>query len=156
MARGQGPAGRRGPGAHLTRPLFVQVHDLSQARAVLGWAAAGGHAAVPVTAPGMAAFAGVGFWHAVEVALGHPVIIDCADDAGLVLAALRQGARDLLFTGPAAVARKLDSIAGQLGGRIRGALDGELVALLAEDDPAQAVAAHVDRASRLEGGGPGL
>ena len=55
--------------------------------------------AVLVTAPDMAHFAGVGFWHAVEHELGRSVVLDCADDAGLVMAALRQGLRDLLFTG---------------------------------------------------------
>jgi hypothetical protein len=76
-------------------------------------------AALLVTAPDMAAFAGVGFWHAVERALAHPVVIDCGDDAGLVLAALREGSRDLLFTGSAVLAEKLESIAAQYGARLR-------------------------------------
>jgi hypothetical protein len=89
----------------------------------------------------MAAFAGVGFWHAVEAALEAPVIVDCGDDAGLALAALRQGSRDLLFTGGEQVAAKLASIAGELGGRVRRELDGEVIALLAEDDAARRLAA---------------
>jgi hypothetical protein len=89
-----------------------------------------------VTAAGLAAFAGVGFWHAVEQALGHAVVIDCADDAGLAMAALRAGSRDLLFTGPPRVADKLADMAGQLGGRVRRELDGQVVDLLPEDDPA--------------------
>ena len=88
-----------------------------------------------VTASGSAAFAGVGFWHAVERALGHPVVIDCGGDAGLAMAALREGARDLLFTGQAAIADKLASMAQQLGGRLRRDLPGGVVALLAGEHP---------------------
>lgn len=140
MARGQGPAGRRGAGPTLSRPLVIHVHDLGQARAALAAARALGRDAVLVTGPDLAAFAGVGFWHAVETALGRPVVVDCADDAGLAMAALRQGCRDLLFTGAEATAVKLDSIAAQLGGRLRRELDGDVVALLAEDDPARVLA----------------
>jgi hypothetical protein len=89
-----------------------------------------------VTATGLAAFAGVGFWHAVEQALGHPVVIDCGDDAGLAMAALRTGSRDLLFTGPPRVAAKLADMAAQLGGQVRQELRGLLLDLLPEDDPA--------------------
>ena len=133
MAGGQGPAGRRGAGAALSEPLTVRVHDLGQARAVLELAA--GRDVMLVTASGSAAFAGVGFWHAVERALGHPVVIDCGGDAGLAMAALREGARDLLFTGQAAIADKLSSMAQQLGGRLRCDLPGGVVALLAGEHP---------------------
>ena len=140
MARGQGPAGRRGAGTALSQPLVIYVHDLGQARAALAAAQALGRDAVLVTGPDLAAFAGVGFWHAVATALGPPVVVDCADDAGLAMAALRQGCRDLLFTGPEAIAVKLDSMAAQLGGRLRRRLDGDVVALLAEDDPTRVLA----------------
>jgi len=76
-----------------------------------------------VTDEGLAAFAGVGFWRAVEEELGHSVVVDCADDAGLVMAGLRAGCRDLLFTGPEELAVKLADMAGQIGGRLRRTLD---------------------------------
>jgi hypothetical protein len=135
MARGQGPARRRRFGAALSDPLTVRVHDLRQAEAVLELARARGREAQLVTASGSAAFAGVGFWHAVEQALGHPVVIDCGGDAGLAMAALRQGSRDLLYTGPTPIADKLAGMAGQLGGRLRRDLPAGVVDLLAEDDP---------------------
>ena len=72
-----------------------------------------------VTAPGLAAFAGPGYWRAVELELGRSVVIDCGEDAGLALAALRAGCRDLLFTGEARLAAKLADLAGQQGGRLR-------------------------------------
>ena len=90
----------------------------------------------------MTAFAGTGFWHAVELALEQPVVVDCGDDAGLAMAALRQGSRELLFSGAEDVAAKLDSMAGQLGGRVHRDLGGEVIALLAEDDPAGVLAAR--------------
>jgi hypothetical protein len=116
------------------------VRDLRQARAVLDLARSRGAEATLVTAPGSAGFAGVGFWRAIERALGHPVVVDCGDDAGLAMAALREGSRDLLFTGSKAVAGKLASMAGQLGGRVRRGLDGPVLELLAEDDPARRLA----------------
>lgn len=113
MARGQGAAGRRRPGPPLTTP--VVVHDLEGARAAL----AADPTAVLVSAPGAAAFWGVGFLAALERELGHPLIIDCGDDAGVAMAALRAGCRDLLFTGREDVAERLASMAGKVGGRVR-------------------------------------
>jgi hypothetical protein len=135
MARGQGAPGRGGADAALSGTLVVRVNDLRQARAVLELARAHGVEPTLVTAEGLAAFAGVGFWHAVERALGHPVVIDCGDDAGRAMAALRAGSRDLLFTGPPRVAAKLADMAAQLGGRVRQELPGPVVDLLPEDDP---------------------
>jgi hypothetical protein len=94
---------------------WVRVSDLGQARAAL--------LAEPdvalITEEGLVAFAGVGFWRAVEEELGRSVVIDCGDDAGLVMAALRAGCRDLLFTGPEELAAKLADMAGQVGGTLR-------------------------------------
>ena len=102
---------------------FVRIHDLEEARRAVEQARGAGAEPVLVSAPGSAAFAGVGYWQAVALTLGEPVVIDCGDDAGLVMAALRAGARDLLFSGPEAVAGKLEDMAGQLGGRLRRRLD---------------------------------
>ena len=102
---------------------FVRIHDLEEARRAVEQARGAGAEPVLVSAPGSAAFAGVGYWQAVALTLGEPVVIDCGDDAGLVMGALRAGARDLLFSGPEAVAVKLDDMAGQLGGRVRRRLD---------------------------------
>ena len=142
MARGQGSPGRRGPGPLLSQARVVHVHHLQQARAVLDQARLHGWDVMLITAPDMAAFAGTGFWHAVETALAQPVVIDCGDDAGLAMAALRQGSRELLFSGPEDVAAKLDSMAGQLGGRVHRDLGGEVIALLPEDEPADVLAAR--------------
>ncbi len=112
MAGGQDAAGGGGAGAPLRR-----VASLAEARAA-------DPGALLVTAPGLAAFAGPGFWRAVEVELGRPVVVDCGDDAGLALGALRAGCRDLLFTGSGPAAASLADIAAQLGARLRAGLPG--------------------------------
>jgi hypothetical protein len=47
--------------------------------------------------------------------LGHEIVLDCGDDAGLAMAALRTGCRRLAFSGPAAVSQRLAEMAAQLG-----------------------------------------
>ena len=119
MAGGQGAAGGGGPAQGLTEQPQIAVHDLDQARAALAVAIELG---VPVrlrSAPGAAGYAGVGFIHALGREVGHELIVDCGDDAGLVLAALRTGCRDVAFSGPAETAWRLADIADQLGARFR-------------------------------------
>ena len=115
MAGGQGAARRGGTGA----ALIVRIHHLDEARLPL----AETPDAILVTAPDMAHFAGVGFWRAVERELGRSIVLDCADDAGLVMAALREGLRDILFIGRADVGDKLAAMADAQGGRLRRSLD---------------------------------
>ena len=115
MAGGQGAARRGGTGA----ALIVRIHHLDEARLAL----AETPDAILVTAPDMAHFAGVGFWRAVERELGRSIVLDCADDAGLVMAALREGLRDILFVGRADVGDKLAAMADAQGGRLRRSLD---------------------------------
>jgi hypothetical protein len=112
---------------------FVRINDLTQARAALAAGQRpGGPAVTLATAPGLAHFAGVGYWRAVEAALGRSIVIDCGEDAGLAMAALRAGCRDLLFTGDAALAARLADMAGQLGATLRRHLDGEVLTPLPE------------------------
>ena len=101
----------------------IRIADLAQATRALEQARAEGVEARLVSAAEVTAFAGVGYWHALELALGHPIVIDCGDDPGLAMAALRAGCRDLLFTGPEAVAVKLEGMAAQLGATLRRGLD---------------------------------
>lgn len=103
---------------------------------MLAWAEAQRIRAVPVSAQGLAAFAGLGFWHALERELGRSVVVDCGEDAGLVMAGLRAGCRDLLFTGEADIAARLASMAEQAGTRLRRELAGELLDLLPGEAPA--------------------
>ena len=106
---------RAGP-ATPTLPPAIRVHDLAEARAAL--AQAGAEPVTLVSAVGLAAFMGPGYWRAVETELGHPIVLDCDDDAGLVMAALRAGLRRLIYRGDATSLARLRSMAEQLGAQI--------------------------------------
>jgi hypothetical protein len=108
----------------------VIVHDLDHARAALAAAAAFDRPVTLVSAPGAAGSAGAA-WFLKVVALAaadHPdakwdAILDCANQPGHVLAALRQGAKAIRYTGTKATAAKLAAIAEQCGARlVRGRL----------------------------------
>jgi hypothetical protein len=118
MARGQGAAGRRGAPATLTARQVV-VHDLEQAQAALAVARELGVAIVLRSAPDAAAYAGVGYLKALGELAGEQLLIDCGDDAGLVMAALRAGCRRLAFSGSAELALRLADMAAQAGAEFR-------------------------------------
>jgi fructose/tagatose bisphosphate aldolase len=122
----------------------VIVHTLDQARAAAAVAAELG---VPVTlasAPGAAGYLGA-LWFREMLAMvraEHPKaeiveILDCGDQPGAVMAALRQGLKTLRFTGPKAKAEVLAELAQQYGARL---VTGRLAArdLVDEADPAAA------------------
>ena len=99
--------------------LEIAVHDLDQARAAL---AAAEEASVLLrlrSAPDAAGYAGVGYLKALGDEVGHELVIDCGDDAGLAMAALREGCRRLAFSGSAEVAQKLADMAVQIGAELR-------------------------------------
>jgi len=79
-----------------------------------------------ISAPGAAAYAGpVWFLEIVAQAratapeLAVSGMLDCADDAGHALAALRAGVEAIVFTGDAAIAEKLTAIARATGATVR-------------------------------------
>ena len=73
------------------------VHHLEQARAALAAAAEAGCAIELRSAPGAAGYAGVGYLKALGEQAGQELVIDCGEDAGLAMAALRTGCRRLAF-----------------------------------------------------------
>ena len=99
------------------RPAIV-VHDLDQATAALRAAAAAG---VPVTlwsAPGAAAYAGLGFIGAVFAQAGdavpqadHDVVVDCGASGVLAHEALSRGFSRVAYRGRGAMRRTLQAIA---------------------------------------------
>ncbi len=115
------------------RRTAIMIHGLEQARAALAAAAELGQSVTLVSAPGAAGYAGAR-WFLKVVALAAAerpearwkAVLDCADQPGHVLAALRQGAKSVRFTGPKAVAAKLTVIAEQSGACV---LTGRLDAL---------------------------
>jgi len=99
--------------------LEVVVHDLAEAHAALVDAARCGRAVELRSAPDAAAYAGVGYLQALGAAAGQELLIDCGDDAGLAMAALRSGCRKLVFSGGRASAGRLAEMAAELGAELR-------------------------------------
>ncbi|WP_114394363.1 hypothetical protein [Oleisolibacter albus] len=114
-------------------PNPIRIRSLADGRAALAVARELGCPLVLVSDPGAAGFAGPGWWAALESALdtaadGHPLValLDCADNPGHVLAAIRAGVRDIAFAGPADVGARLADIAAQAGSRLHPPVAGAL------------------------------
>jgi hypothetical protein len=103
-------------------PVFV-VHSLAHAVAALE--AAGERPVVLLSAPGAGVYAGAGWWRAVIEAAcaaapqaAFTALLDCGDDAGMAMAALRAGAQAVVFTGRTDVAERLQAIAARQGAQL--------------------------------------
>jgi CO dehydrogenase/acetyl-CoA synthase alpha subunit len=90
------------------------IHDLEQGRAALATAEELGRSIQLRSALGAAAYVGVGYLKALGDALGQELMIDCGDDAGIAMAALRTGCRRLSFSGTEDLAERLSEMAEQL------------------------------------------
>jgi hypothetical protein len=117
----------------------VVIHDVEQARAALAAAAEIGCALELRSAPGAAAYAGVGYLKALGDEVGHELLIDCGDDAGLVMAALRTGCRRVAFSGSAELGRRVGDMAEQLGATLVLEPQPPDVVMLQPEDDAAAV-----------------
>jgi hypothetical protein len=115
----------------------VVVHDLAQARAALAAATELGRKIRLRSAPDAAAYAGIGYLKALGEAAGHELLIDCGDDAGLVMAALRTGCGRLAFSGPAAVSQRLAEMAAEVGALYRYETEAPDALCLSPDDDAR-------------------
>jgi hypothetical protein len=125
----------------------VVVHDLGQARAVLAAAAEVGLEVQLRSAPDAAAYAGVGYLQALGEAAGQELVVDCGDDAGLVMAALRTGSRRLAFSGPRDVHARLADMARQLGADLVHEAEPPSVIELDSDEAAPAIRRRFERRS---------
>ncbi|MEE8393131.1 MAG: class II fructose-bisphosphate aldolase [Rhodospirillales bacterium] len=122
----------------------VIIHNLEQARAALS---AADRLQVPVTllsAPNAAGYLGAAVFREmiVQAANDHPgvdfrAVLDCGEDPGLALGALRHGIKCLRIRTGGDVKSNIDDIAGQSGATIDQD-DGETLDLLYQDDPMQA------------------
>jgi hypothetical protein len=97
-----------------------------------------------VSAPDIAAFAGVGFLRALEEELGVPVSADCGEDAGLVMAAIRAGLKEILFTGEERLRAPLAEMAEAAGGRLRHLPKPQPLYLRPGEDPSARLPAPPD------------
>jgi hypothetical protein len=115
------------------------IHHLDQARAALAAAAEFGCTLELRSAPGAAGYAGVGYLKALGDEAGHELLIDCGDDAGLVMAALRTGCRRIAFSGTAELGRRLADMAEQLGAALVVEAHAPEMIMLQPDDDAAAI-----------------
>ncbi|HVH74155.1 MAG TPA: hypothetical protein VM755_04500 [Stellaceae bacterium] len=102
-------------------PVIV-VHSLAHAAAALKAAAAAGRPIVIASAEGAGIYAGPGWFGALVAAAREAepqaqcsALLDCGDEAGAALAAIRSGIERVLFTGEEELARRLSEIARQHG-----------------------------------------
>jgi DNA-binding transcriptional LysR family regulator len=104
----------------------ITIHDLDQARAAATAANVLNSPLCLVSPPGAAGYLGVGWLPALlaELRALHPdlpieSVLDCAGDAGAVMAAIRQRAADaFVFTGSPETADRLTEIAEAAGLRL--------------------------------------
>jgi hypothetical protein len=130
----------------------IIIHSLDHARAALAAAAAAGVPVVLASAEGAGGYAGPLWFKAlVETALSeHPgmaaaCVLDCADEAGTTLGALRAGLKRVRFTGADEVRQRLAAIAAQLGAEIESGEALPALDLLDAGDPLRACRAYLAR-----------
>jgi hypothetical protein len=122
------------------QPKRVIVYSIPQARAAIE--AAAGRPLILMSARDMAGFMGPLWFKAlVEEAVAArsdanvTAALDCVDEAGTALGALRCGVKLVRFTGPEEQRARLDDIARELGARVEGGTDGDVLDLLDCKDP---------------------
>jgi delta 1-pyrroline-5-carboxylate dehydrogenase len=100
-------------------PVIV-IHSLAHAIAALKAAVQAGRSVVLASAPGAASYVGPGWFRELVAAAREAVpeascssLLDCGDNRGATLAALRSEVEGVVFTGRADVARRLADIASQ-------------------------------------------
>ena len=128
----------------------IVVHSLADARVAL---AAARDLKVPVTlvsAEAAGGYAGASWFKALidaaaaefpEVVL--TAVLDCGDEAGTVMNALRHGLKRVRFTGAAAALRRLKDIARQLGAEIETGKPPKALDLLDRRDPVAAARSYL-------------
>jgi len=136
----------------------IIVHSLAHARAALGAARALKRRVTLVSAAGCAGAAGP-LWFkslidaAAEEYPGAPVsaLLDCGDEPGMALNALRHGLRRLRVSGEASALRRLKDIARQTGAAIETGRPPPALDLLDSRDPAATVRAYLGPRRRKAG-----
>jgi len=106
-----------------TDPVII-IHSLAQAIAALNVAARAGRAIVLASAPDAGGYVGPGWFGALIAAAREAVpgarfsaLLDCSDNVGAALAAIRLEIEGVVFIGRADVAGRLGDIARQHGVR---------------------------------------
>ena len=115
----------RKPQSRNARRLVAAVHSLAEARAALRQGSDEGRPVTLVSPPDAAAYLGAGFfWALVEAARAEEprvaveAVMDCGDDPGWALAALRTGFKTVVLGGNVRARARVAAIARQLGARV--------------------------------------
>lgn len=108
------------------KPVSFIVHELRHAVAALEAARSAGVPAIMISAPGAARTGGAGWWRALIEQARDAVpdasfesILDCADEPGMALAAIREGVDAISISTPDPICESLMDIARQSGVAIR-------------------------------------
>jgi acyl-CoA reductase-like NAD-dependent aldehyde dehydrogenase len=124
------------------RPRII-VHSLEHAEAALGASVAAGIPVMLASAAAAGGYVGPLWFKALieEAKRAHPAadvagLLDCGDEPGTVLGALRAGIKHVRFTGEAETVRRLGEIAAQLGASIESGDAPPALDLLDAKDPA--------------------
>ena len=120
--------------------LSLIIHDLYQARAAVAQANAIGAQIELRSPPDGATILGPGVFKAIADNLTHthPVaapamILDCGTNAGMAMAALRQGCKDICVDVPAKTHSKIAAMAQAQSARLHGPVDNALDLAAATD-----------------------
>jgi fructose/tagatose bisphosphate aldolase len=142
--------GARVMSAEAPAPHRIIIHSLDHARAALDAAATAGVPVVLASAEGAGGYAGPLWFKAlVDIALAeHPglaaaAVLDCGDEAGTTLGALRAGIKRVRFTGAEEVRQRLAAIAAQLGAEIESGAAPAALDLLDARDPKRLAQAYL-------------
>lgn len=110
-----------------TEPPAVTVRTLEQARRTVAAARGRGCAVLLLTEPGAHAWHGPGYLKAMMDQAGAArAVIDCGDDAGAAMLALRLGWRELHMTGPADTVARIAAMTAAAGARFHARLPESL------------------------------
>ena len=115
------------------RGRAIIVHSLDHAKAALSAAAELGVPVTLLSAPGAAAYLGAAVFREMiaEASRVHPrvaltAVLDCGDNPGLALNALRRGVKVVRLEAPADVRSRVADIAAQSGAALDDGGDGAL------------------------------
>ena len=105
--------------------LVIIIHSLAHAVAALTAASEAGRPIVLASAPEAGIYAGPGWFRELLRTAREAVprarfeaLLDCGDDSGAAMAAIRAGIEAIVFTGRADMAARLADIAAQSGARL--------------------------------------
>ncbi len=120
---------------------MIIIHNIADARAALAAAADVGRPVILVSAPGAAAYLGAAVFREMVAAAARDMpgadvtaMIDCGEDAGLALNALRHGLTAIRLRAGAAAMAAVADIAAQMGAIIDPDPEGPALDLLDRPD----------------------